>query len=44
MHALFLAIVPLPASGHIGFGSYVSGAATNGPITIAVDQLVVTAP
>ena len=34
----------LQAAGHVGFGSYVASAATNGPITVAVDQLVVTAP
>ena len=34
----------LQAAGHVGFGSYVSSAATNGPVTVAVDQLVVTAP
>jgi PKD repeat protein len=34
----------LQTAGHVGFSSYVSSGATNGPITIAVDQLVVTAP
>jgi hypothetical protein len=34
----------LQAAGHVGFSSYVSSSATNGPITIAVDQIVVTAP
>jgi hypothetical protein len=34
----------LQAAGHVAFGSYVSSAATNGPVTVAVDQLVVTAP
>jgi len=34
----------LQTAGHVGFSSYVSSGATNGPITIAVDSLVVTAP
>ncbi len=34
----------LQGQGHVGIGSYVSGGATNGPITVAVDQLGVTAP
>jgi hypothetical protein len=34
----------LQAAGHVGFGSYVSSGATNGPITLSVDQIVVTAP
>jgi PKD repeat protein len=34
----------LQTAGHVAFSSYVSSGATNGPITIAVDQLVVTAP
>lgn len=34
----------LQAPGHVGFGSYLSSSATNGPITLAVDQLVTTAP
>jgi PKD repeat protein len=34
----------LQTPGHVAVSSYVSSGATNGPITIAVDQLVVTAP
>jgi PKD repeat protein len=34
----------LQTAGHVGFSSCVSSSATNGPITISVDQLVVTAP
>ena len=34
----------LQAAGHVGFGSYVSSGATNGPVSIGVDQIVVTAP
>jgi PKD repeat protein len=34
----------LQSAGHVAFSSYVSSGATNGPITIALDQLVVTAP
>ena len=34
----------LQAAGHVAVSSYVSSGATNGPITIAVDSLVVTAP
>ena len=34
----------LQAAGHVGFGSYVSGGASNAPVTVAVDSLVVTAP
>ncbi len=34
----------LQAAGHVAFSSYVSSGATNGPFTIAVDSLVVTAP
>jgi PKD repeat protein len=34
----------LQAAGHVGFSSYLSSSATNGPITVAVDSLVVTAP
>jgi hypothetical protein len=34
----------LQAPGHVAFSSYVSSGATNGPFTIAVDSLVVTAP
>jgi PKD repeat protein len=34
----------LQAPGHVAFSSYVSSGATNGPVTIAVDSLVVTAP
>jgi PKD repeat protein len=33
----------LQTAGHVGFSSYVSSGATNGPITIAVDQIVATA-
>ena len=34
----------LQTAGHVAFSSYISSGATNGPITIALDQLVVTAP
>jgi PKD repeat protein len=34
----------LQAAGHVGFSSYLSSSATNGPITVAVDSLIVTAP
>ena len=34
----------LQAPGSVGIGSYISGGATNGPITLRVDELTVSAP
>lgn len=36
--------VGLQTAGHLAFSSYVSSGSTVGPVTIAVDRLVVTAP